>query len=403
MFYFRQCQPLAAIGCDVHTVDLLGHGMSSRPRFCGTTREQGEAFYTDALEAWRRAAGIGDYVLVGHSFGGYIATCWALAHPQRCMRLVLVGSAGMQEHNRACLGPNGNPWNLEGLALEGFNALWHTVQPQAIVRMAGPLGPVLASDYIQRKFGPRSAGGLMTDAEAATLERYLFHCLAGGGKGAVANPPPHHALFFGPGVTCFAPLSVRLDALDRPVSFIYGLHDWMCWRDAEAVRAGLSRPASLALVENAGHHVYLENPEGFHDALAHALRAHLPGGAADAAPRHRVTRFGSAERARSGDEDAGAAADASADAAEDDGGNATDDDLAEEARHGGALPPPRLYYGVCRYPSGFENAAADEALELCLAAVEADAAAEAAAAGEEVEVTGVRPLSDRQKNFFLYD
>jgi pimeloyl-ACP methyl ester carboxylesterase len=35
----------------------------------------------------------------------------------------------------------------------------------------------------------------------------------------------------------------------------------MDWRDAERVRQGLSRPATLSLVENAGHHLYLENGE----------------------------------------------------------------------------------------------------------------------------------------------
>lgn len=233
LFFFRQLRPLAALGCDVWTVDLLGHGMSSRPRFAAThaagthaAREEGEAFYTDALELWRAAEGIGAYVLVGHSFGGYLAACWALAQPQLVRRLVLVGSAGMELSNRACLGPNGTPWGLEGLALEGFNRLWNAIQPQQIVRMAGPFGPGLASDYIRRKFGPRSAGGLLSDAESAVLETYLFHCLAGGGRGAVANPPPHHALFFGPGAVCYAPLSERLDALDVPISFCYGLYDW---------------------------------------------------------------------------------------------------------------------------------------------------------------------------------
>jgi pimeloyl-ACP methyl ester carboxylesterase len=398
MFYFRQLRPLAELGCDVYTVDLLGHGLSSRPHFKGSSREDGEAFYTDALEGWRIAAGLGDYVLIGHSFGGYLSACWALAHPARCTRLVLVGSAGMEAHNRACLGPQGTPWGLEGLPLEAFNALWHTIQPQALVRMAGPFGPGLAAEYIQRKFGPRSAGGHLTDAEAAALERYLFHCLAGGGKGAVANPPPHHALFFGPGAVCYAPLSVRLDALDRPVSFVYGIFDWMDWRDAERVRNGLSRPASLALVENAGHHVYLENPEGFHDAIAHAMRAHLPGGPAGAAPRYRVARLPPDHAARRASGENMAAGDTDLSPAQ----LAAEDSVLEEARHGGKLAPPRVYLGVCRYPSGYEQASADEALEFCLAAVEADLAAEAPA-GSVVEVTGVRPYSDRQKNYFLYE
>ena len=382
LFFFRQLRPLAALGCDVRVVDLLGHGMSSRPRFEGRTREEGEAFYVDALEAWREAEGIDSYCLIGHSFGGYLASCWALAAPKLVRRLVLVGSAGMEQVNRACLGPNGTPWGLEGLALEGFNALWHAVQPQAIVRMAGPFGPGLASDYIRKKFGPHSAGGHLTADESVLLERYLFHCLAGGGKGAVANPPPHHALFFGPGAVCYAPLSERLDALDAPISFVYGLYDWMDWRDAERVRQGLSRPATLSLVENAGHHLYLENAEGFLDALAHSLAPHLPGGRAAGAPTCDVLRFCPGEP--------GDGADAAAEAvAERPGG------------HGAPLPPPLLFMGVCRYPSGYERAASDEALELCLAAVEAELLAEEGA--DVTALCGPVPYSDRIKTFGLYE
>ena len=371
MFYFRQLRPLAEMGCDVYGVDLLGHGLSSRPAFNGKTREEGETFYTDALQAWVEAEGVEQYVLLGHSFGGYVASCWALAHPQRVLRLILVGSAGMEQKNRACLGPKGTPWGLEGPALEAFNALWHVVQPQAVVRLAGPLGPAIASDYIQKKFGPHSEGGHLTEAEAAILELYCFHCLAGGGRGAVAHPPPHHALFFGPGALCYFPLSARLNALPAPITFVYGLFDWMDWRDAERTRQSLSRAATLSLVENAGHHVYLENPEGFRDALAHILREHLPACArAAAAPIWPFEIFPST----------GVGAPPPA---------AGFVPGAGKGEHGEPLAPPTLFHGICRYPSSFEDAAVEEALELLLASVEEV---------EETDVTeavGIIPFSDR--------
>jgi hypothetical protein len=253
------------------------------------------------------------------------------------------------------------------------------------------------------------------------MERYLFHCLAGGGRGAIANPPPHHALFFGPGAVCYAPLSERLDALDCPISFCYGLYDWcvafarrcckssltsprrMDWRDAERVRQGLSRPATLSLVENAGHHLYLENGEvrsamphrllrlavltphlsqGFLDALAHAVGSHLPAGPCSGAPACPVLRF--------------------CPGAPGDGADASEEAVAERpCGHGAPLPEPLLFMGVCRYPSGYEGAASDEALELCLAAVEADLLAEPGA-----DVTALRgpvPYSDRVKTFGLYE
>lgn len=276
-FYFKNIRDIAVLGFDVYGVDLLGHGLSSRPQFRGTSREDGERFYTDALEEWRKAEGLESFVLMGHSFGGYVAGCYALAHQQRVKRLVLVCSAGVEEVNASCFGPNGQPWGLEGIPLEAFKAMWHNINPQTVVRFAGPLGPLIAGDYVQKKFGPKSAGGLLTEKESHVLERYLFHCLAGGGKGAVCNPPPHHSLFFGPGVVAFCPLSSRLYTLDAPVSFVYGVYDWMDWKEADKLRADLRHAATLTLVEDAGHHVYIENPEGFKEALEDQLRAEMRG------------------------------------------------------------------------------------------------------------------------------
>lgn len=53
------------------------------------------AFYVDALEAWREAMRVEKMALLGHSLGGYIATCYAEKYPDRIDNLILVGCAGI--------------------------------------------------------------------------------------------------------------------------------------------------------------------------------------------------------------------------------------------------------------------------------------------------------------------
>ena len=69
-------------------------GLSGRPPFDCKTREQTEAWFVESLDKWREAQGLKSMVLVGHSLGGYLSACYALAHPEHVTQLVLVCPAG---------------------------------------------------------------------------------------------------------------------------------------------------------------------------------------------------------------------------------------------------------------------------------------------------------------------
>ena len=68
---------------------------AGRPTFRAKSREDAEGFFLTALDRWREAIGIDKMVLVGHSLGGYLAATYALQHPQHVQHLVLVCPAGV--------------------------------------------------------------------------------------------------------------------------------------------------------------------------------------------------------------------------------------------------------------------------------------------------------------------
>jgi pimeloyl-ACP methyl ester carboxylesterase len=76
-----------------HTViapDLLGHGRSEKPRADYTI-----AGFANGMRDLLSVLGVERVTVVGHSLGGGVAAQFAYQFPERCERLVLVGSGGV--------------------------------------------------------------------------------------------------------------------------------------------------------------------------------------------------------------------------------------------------------------------------------------------------------------------
>src|SRR4051812_41589724 len=76
-----------------HTVlapDLLGHGSSDKPR-----GDYSIAGYANGMRDLLSVLDLEQVTVVGHSLGGGIALQFAYQFPERCERLVLVGSGGL--------------------------------------------------------------------------------------------------------------------------------------------------------------------------------------------------------------------------------------------------------------------------------------------------------------------
>jgi pimeloyl-ACP methyl ester carboxylesterase len=100
-FYFTLANPVAQIA-EVVLYDLRGHGRSERP-----PSGYGLADMAADLAAVLDAAGVGQVVLVGNSFGGLLGLAFAAAHPERARGVVLIdghlGEQGWTEKMAATL------------------------------------------------------------------------------------------------------------------------------------------------------------------------------------------------------------------------------------------------------------------------------------------------------------
>jgi pyruvate dehydrogenase E2 component (dihydrolipoamide acetyltransferase) len=79
-----------AINHSVYALDLPGHGSSSKQVGEGTL-----AGLAEVLGGFLDSIGVSKAHLVGHSMGGAVAAIFALKHPERCLSLTLIASAGL--------------------------------------------------------------------------------------------------------------------------------------------------------------------------------------------------------------------------------------------------------------------------------------------------------------------
>jgi abhydrolase domain-containing protein 4 len=71
-----------------YAFDLLGFGRSSRPKFSSNPIEA-ENQFVDSIEGWRKEMKLDKIILLGHSFGGYLATLYSIKYPMFVKALIL--------------------------------------------------------------------------------------------------------------------------------------------------------------------------------------------------------------------------------------------------------------------------------------------------------------------------
>uniref|UniRef100_A0A4W4FL96 1-acylglycerol-3-phosphate O-acyltransferase ABHD5 n=1 Tax=Electrophorus electricus TaxID=8005 RepID=A0A4W4FL96_ELEEL len=148
----------------VYALDLLGFGRSSRTTARSYSQEAEEQFI-QSLEEWRKAVGVELMILLGHDLGGYVSVAYALTYPHRVKHLVLVEPWGFPERPDAQGSDCQVPMWIKalGTALNPFN-------PLALLRMAGPLGPLLLQG-LRSDFKQKYSSLFQDD----TVPDYIYH------------------------------------------------------------------------------------------------------------------------------------------------------------------------------------------------------------------------------------
>lgn len=118
----------------IYTFDLLGFGRSSRSTFDEDPQIVEETFI-NSIEDVRKQLGLKNFILLGHSFGGYLAYSYAIKYSGHIMSLILVDPWGFSEKTQDWEQNVSVPKWIKAMA-----AILSPFNPYAVLRFVGPLG-----------------------------------------------------------------------------------------------------------------------------------------------------------------------------------------------------------------------------------------------------------------------
>ena len=268
----------------VYTFDLLGFGRSSRITF-PKSPEEIERKFIASIEDWREQQNIDKFHLLGHSFGGYIAGCYSLEHPERVKSLIFVDPWGFPVRQvdetpyevirwgrtvHRVLAPlmpfseskTANPWfTMPHWFDDMINALG-PLTPLSPIRAAGPMGPTVIKKF-RHDYKERFSS--VDERHEDVVFDYLFHCNASKPTGEIAFKTINKCL----GYSCL-PMVIRITKLrpGLPVTFIFGSRSWISANSGYETKHNLpSNDVAVYILEGVGHHAYVEKRDEFNDIV----------------------------------------------------------------------------------------------------------------------------------------
>lgn len=276
-FFYQNLDALSSVpGWRVHALDWLGYGRSARPKFKIEAKDpydrirETENFFIDSLEAWRKARGLERFTFVAHSVGAYLASAYSMKYPGHIKKLVLVSPAGVprspfsisakeKAKQQAAETAEASGATLKtSVEIPGwFNYLWEqNVSPFFLVRGTGPLGPRVVSGWTARRFAN------LPEREAKALHKYVYMIFNAPGSGEYALN-----YLLAPGAFARWPLAERAKDISCETVWVYGQDDWMDLSGGveavEEIKRSTGTAPPMHIVEGAGHHVFMDNVEGF--------------------------------------------------------------------------------------------------------------------------------------------
>ncbi len=227
-------------------LDYRGNGRSQRipPRQFSIA-----AVITD-LEALCQALGLAQVAVLGHSFGGFVALSYALAHPERVSHLII-----------SCSAPS-HDYRLDSQGMIGQFLSSHRLGTVPALPASDPDDAALRAQvfgWLPLYFATYEAGIQQMAEDWATRTRYSSAVYSEW----LAQQEPRYDV------------RPRLSELRMPTLILAGRHDRICPVNQADLMSQRIPNARLEIFENSGHMPQMEAPADYVERVRAFLTQHL--------------------------------------------------------------------------------------------------------------------------------
>lgn len=250
ILFFRIMKELS-LKYKVYCVDLLGMGLSSRPKFECKNAEETINFFLDSQEKWRIAVGLENFILAGHSFGGHIACHYTAKYPDRVTKLYLISPLGFTRYEKE----SSNPKKIEGNFLRRQILKLKNKCFKEQITISHIVNNMWYIKIFMKKI---IKGRLKIDKE---IGEWVYEFLLETYKMPESS---EKGLFFiiNEDFKAHCSLEEIVEKIETPMVVLFGYSDWMDDYGAQRVLRSQKKNYNLYYIKDAGHNIIMENPKG---------------------------------------------------------------------------------------------------------------------------------------------
>lgn len=256
VFYFKVIKNLKD-HFHIYAIDLFGLGASARPKLEKFDFDHIVDFFVEPLEEWRKKLKLDNFVLMGHSMGGYLCSQYYKLKRPPIKMLYLLSPAGFTYKSDEEI--QGIVKKTPNYRTKFFKWAFSMFQNRKISPFSFPLFGTrnTMSKYFS---GPRlklnnEQAAVFTDYFASTMQKQIS------GEKAL-GVLLHYARYSKNPISDFLADMKDKKQLLIPIKVIYGISDWMDSEHSCTINEKLGLDLEIVTIPDCDHQIIYQNPEG---------------------------------------------------------------------------------------------------------------------------------------------